>query len=397
MSFNVKEKHLQAAKKIVGEIGSLEQLAPVDFKAFWKDNERAVDDPWAKDCPQLPLGLTKMSSECVFAELAVPEDWHSHSHDEAFRLGLNRKYNDISEQVVGRRLLVERPQPEHHRQPQIKSLHDLFEAKNEWHSWSYWLRQSADNPEELTALLDRVENRLKNLREFLLPDNWEEEKKRIAAEGISLQTYRGQRGPITFAMSIYGVENLIFLIIDNPTLAARFRDTIIRSMLEIAQILDEEAGYNLDSAPHGWTWADDNCCSLNAEMYEFFGYPILKAIFDRYSPDPEDTRGQHSDSAMSHLLPLLGKLDLTWANFGPTVTVEEIRRHLPHAVIFGQLAPFTFSRNEQVNMVAETLRDFEMSKEKRGVVFATAGSINNGSRLSGLRLIMHTIQRYCRY
>jgi hypothetical protein len=48
-------------------------------------------------------------------------------------------------------------------------------------------------------------------------------------------------------------------------------------------------------------------------------------------------------------------------------------------------------------MVAETIRDFEYSRDKKGVVFTTAGSINNGSRLTGLRLIMSAIQRYCRY
>jgi hypothetical protein len=47
--------------------------------------------------------------------------------------------------------------------------------------------------------------------------------------------------------------------------------------------------------------------------------------------------------------------------------------------------------------VAELLRDFELTREKRGLVFATAGSINNGSRPTGMRLIMAAIPRYCRY
>ena len=207
MSFNVKEKHLQAAEKIVGEIGSGRQPAPVDFKAFWQDNEWAVDDPWAKDCPQLPLGIARMSSECVFDELGIPEDWHRLTHDEQYRYDLNRKYNDFSEQIVGRRLLNEQPEQASRKQPEVKSLHDLFEAKNEWHTWSYWLRQSADNPDELAALLDRVENRLEELPDFLFPANLAQEKTRLADEGLSLQSYRGQRGPITFAMSVYGVEN----------------------------------------------------------------------------------------------------------------------------------------------------------------------------------------------
>ena len=117
-----------------------------------------------------------------------------------------------------------------------------------------------------------------------------------------------------------------------------------------ARVLDEEAGYTTQTAPRGWSFADDNSCLLNADMYEFFGYPILKSIFDRYAPDPDDRRGQHSDSDMRHLLPILGKLDLHWTNFGPPVMPDQIREHMPRAVIHGQLAPFTFSRNDEVGI-----------------------------------------------
>jgi uroporphyrinogen decarboxylase len=100
---------------------------------------------------------------------------------------------------------------------------------------------------------------------------------------------------------------------------------------------------------------------------------------------------------MGHLLPLLGKLNLTGTNFGPTLTVSEIREHLPRAVIDGQLAPFTFSRNEEPGIIAEFLRDFDQARAHRGLRFATAGSINNGSRLTGMRLIMAAIQHFGRY
>ena len=132
-------------------------------------------------------------------------------------------------------------------------------------------------------------------------------------------------------------------------------------------------------------------------MYELFGFPILKGVFDYYSPNPEDSRYQHSDSAMSHLLTFFEKLGITGVNFGPTLTVSEIRRYCPKAIIHGQLAPFIFSRNEEVNMVCELLRDFEQGKESRGLLFSTAGSINNGSRLTGMRLLMAAAQLWCRY
>lgn len=340
-----------------------------------------------------------MSDECVFDELGIAADWHRLFHDDEFHADLCRRYNDRAERIVGRRLVAERLEGDRDpERPPVRPLSEIFEARSEWHeiSWSYWLHRSASDEDGLARLLDRVERRLENLREFILPPDWAERKRRFRESGKELPLYRHQRGPVTFAMSIFGEENLIFLIIDNPDLAGRFRDIILRAILERARIIDEEAGFAHGAPPRGWSWADDNCALLSPDMYRFFGYPILDAVFSRYSPGPTDKRYQHSDSAMAHLLPLLGKLCLTEVNFGPTLTVEEIRRCLPKAVIHGQLAPLSFSRNEEVNMVAETFRDFEQSREHRGVVFSTAGSVNAGSRLSGLKLVMAAIQ-VCRY
>lgn len=374
-------------------------LAPLDIERFWADDARAHAAPFAADCPQMPLGI-RMAPECIFVELGVEPDWRRLWHDDAFWQPLARRYNDQAERIVGRRLLDEKTNRfQMHRWPEIRQLHDIFEGRNTWHeeSFSYWLHPAAETEDELKALLDRVEQRLENLRASLLPPDWDEQKARLIAERGPIPPYRGQRGPVTFAMSLYGAEKLIFLIMDNPGLAARYRDVIIRAMLERARILDEEAGFTPANAPHGWGWWDDNCALLNAEMYEFFGWPILQAMFDRYSPNPGDRRYQHSDSEMAHLLPLLGKLNMTRVNLGPTISIDEIRAHLPRAIIDGQLAPFTFSRNEEVNLVAELLRDFEMSRAHRGVVFTTAGSINDGSRLSGMRLLMAAIQEYGQY
>jgi uroporphyrinogen decarboxylase len=186
-------------------------------------------------------------------------------------------------------------------------------------------------------------------------------------------------------------------VLDNPDLAIRFSDVILRAMLGLIDLTAREAGYTANNLPGGFGFADDNSCLFNPQMHELFGYPILKGVWERCSPKPTDMRFQHSDSAMGHLLPLLGKLRLTGTNFGASLTVSGIRRHLPGGIIEGQLAPFTFSRKEEENMVLEFLRDFDQAREHRGLRFTTAGSVNNGSRLTGMRLIMSAIQHFGRY
>ena len=398
-SIQTEPRHHELAAELVAETHANDGLPPVDLDRFYADQKVAREDPFGDHIPQCPLGIG-MNGLCVYDELGVERDVWRYQNDPEWRLKLNTAYNDKAEKIVGRRLLNEDPpDPDAatKQYPPHKKLHDVFEAENEWHAGSWWLQQAAEDEDELRALLDRAEKRLENLREFMLPDDWQEERDRLMDMGIKPPSYRGQRGPVTFATSIYGVQNLIFLLHDNRELAGRFRDLILKSMLGIARVLDEEAGYTPETAPRGFSFCDDNCALLTPDMYEFFGYPILKGIFDRYAPDPADRRFQHSDSDMGHIVPILGRLKLTGTNFGPTVMVDHIRKHIPTAVINGQLAPFTFSRNEEENIVAEFLRDFEMAREERGLVFATAGSINNGSRLSGLRLIMSAIQRHGRY
>jgi uroporphyrinogen decarboxylase len=392
-----KPAHGRLIDSLLAESRAHGGLAPVDLDRFWADQARAIAAPFCRDIPQCPLGMM-MSGECVYDELGIPEDFWRYNHDEAWRLSLNKAYNDKSEQIVGRRLLNEKPGPPPENQwPAFKPLHEVFEAKNIWHSGSWWLEQSARTPDELKALLDRVEARLPAMRDFLLPPEWHAAKPRLQALGVPSPLYRGQRGPVTFATSIFGLENLMFLLIDEPDLAERFRNAIRDSMLAIARVLDEEAGFTPETAPHGFSFFDDNCYLLTPDMYEFFGYPVLEALFRRYSPTPGDRRYQHSDSAMGHLLPLFSRLNMTGVNFGPTVPAADIRRHLPGAIIEGQMAPFTLSRNNEPQIVAEFLRDFDMTRDSRGLRFTTAGSINNGSRLTSMRLIMAAIQRYGRY
>lgn len=372
-------------------------LAPVDLDQFWEADAKAKRNTFANDTPQVACGVM-MSTEAVWDELGLEENWQRQEEDIAYRFNLNRQYNDISEKIVGRRLLSEIIPDPQKQYPKVKTLADIFEAQQEWHIWSYWLKESADSPDALDALLDRVEHRLENLRDFVLPENWDAEKERLMAMGIKPGLYRGQRGPVTFATSIFGTENLLYLIMDQPELAGRFRDVILRAMLGLANVLDIEARWD-ESCDwgRGFGFADDNCALLTPDMYEFFGYPILKAIFDRYASRPGDNRYQHSDSDMGHLLGILGRLDFTGVNFGPNIRVRHIREFMPNTEIHGTIAPFTFSRDDHMGLITEALRDFDESRECKGLKLATAGSINNGSRLTGMRLIMSAIQHFGQY
>ena len=367
-------------------------MKELNVDQFWADDLLAHQNNCFNQSPQIPLGI-RMSDECVFDELGEEgTPWMPIPRQQ--RIDLNKRYNDKAERLVGKRLLQESFPPQDANLPAVKRIGEVFGGQYIYHNETEWLTRSVHSYNELETLLDQVERM--DLRAFMLPENWEKEKRRVhECYGIRPALMRHIRGPVTLACSIMGTEQFLFLIIDEPDLARRFSHVITKVTLEMAAIMDEEAGTDAVQQP-GFSFADDNCCLLSPPMYELFGYPVLKEVFARYSPGPEDKRYQHSDSAMGHLLPLLGSLQLNGVNFGPTVLIPEIRKHLPRARIDGCLSPMTFMRNDREGIFREVQRDLKDALVHNGVNISTAGSINNGSSLESMRLVMQIIQNYGR-
>lgn len=375
------------------------ELLPVNLEQFWKDDAISHEENcFTLKAAQVALGI-RMSDECVFSELGEEGNPWGYTPYER-RIDLNRRYNDKAEKIVGKRLLNENFAPPDSALPPVKRIGEVFGGRYIWENGSEWLTSDIDTPEKLEAQLDKID-RL-DLREFMLPKNWEEQRKiKFEKYGTRPGRIHGVRGPVTLACSIFGIENLIYLIMDAPELAKRFSDTISDVIVKMTEIMDEEVKLCDPSAKNnefGYGFNDDNCCMLNTEMYEFFAYPILKRVFDRFCPEPHHSRYQHSDSAMEHLLPILGKLNFHGVNFGPTVTIDKIRKYMPKTRIDGCIAPFTFMNNDKDKIIAEVKRDCEMAKHfGKGVNLTTAGSINDGSSLESMRTIMWAICEYGRY
>jgi uroporphyrinogen decarboxylase len=367
-------------------------LRDVDLDRFWADNDVALCDPFAPDIPQFPLGIA-MGYEAVFSELGHPFNLRRLEEDCAFAQSAARAYNDKAERIVGRRLLDETAFAPSHRFPKVLGLEEVFGCRNVWESESWWALPAADTSAELEKLLDRVEHL--DVEAEMFPPDWEPACRRIYEQhGLRPFLKLDLRGPVTLATSIYGVENLIYLLIDAPQLALRFRDVIQHTAIAYYRICRRVS--DPQRLTPGFSFRDDNCQMLTPDMYEQFGLPILQAIFAEFAPGPHDRRYQHSDSDMGHLLDPLSRAGLNVVNFGPRVRFARIRRHLPRAIVHGTLAPFTFMRNDEDTIIAEVRRDMDEARATCGLVVDTAGSINDGSLLTSMRAVMWAIQSYGR-
>ncbi|MDR1507788.1 MAG: hypothetical protein LBI67_11870 [Treponema sp.] len=373
----------------------------LDVEQFWKDDTEAhKDNCFNPEAKQVAFGI-RMSFECVFPELGIEGHPWSDPPPE-IRAGYAKRYNDKAEQIVGKRLLREDYSASRVPFPYIKRIGEVFEGVYSIRENIEWLEGKIETPEELEALLDRVEKL--DMASFIFPDNIERELKKIYEQcGQKPDSFkldgRHIRGPVTLATSIMGVENFLLLNYDAPELVKHFSRVMGDAIFRRSRAIDEICGYNEQNKPRGFSFADDNCCLMTPEFYEEFGFPVLQKIFAYWSPEEDDPRYQHSDSAMAHLLPVLSRLKFTGVNFGPTVLFDEIRAHMPRARVDGCIAPFTFMYNDREELFAQAKRDCDMSAGRglRGLNLGTAGSINYGSSLESMRLLMQVIQNFGRY
>jgi len=379
----------------------------LDIEQFWKDEEKThLDNCFSKESPQIALGI-RMSDECVFAELGEDGQPWGYTPPER-RYELNCRYNEKAVKIVGRPLLAENKPLPKDQQPKVtipsyKQIGEVFGGEYVFDGQTTWLRGKINDPEALNKKLDEINALTRDseaFRSFILPADWNERCRAVyELYGTRPSQFTHIRGPVTLATSVFGVENLLFLYYDDEELFTRFADTIADVVIAYIDLFVKESGHTEKDFWHGFGFSDDDSNLLTPDMYKAFGYRVLKRVFEKASPNPEDFRFQHSDSAMGHLIPLLADFNLTGCNFGPTVTVQEIRKYMPKTRIDGQLAPFTFMRNNENDIIAEVRRDCEAAKENdlRGLNLTTAGSINNGSLLESMKVVMAAIQNYGRY
>lgn len=366
-------------------------LLPVDLERFWRDNTIALRDPFCADNPQAPMTLTTTEG-CLWQELGLAPD-PRYYQDPEVHVALNRRYNDKAEEIVGRRLLPEVFVPPEHQLPRPRRIEELFGSVivtvpgSDDIGGADWVMESIHTIAELEARLEYVE--ALDLSEVVFPPGFFAALERLHEEyGQYPELGGGIRGPVTAAMSLCGVENVILWLVDHPRIMERFRDLLAAKIVDLCTLLRRATGAPL----RGFRFADDNCAMLNARLYERFGLPIVQHVLGVFCPEAGDYRYQHSDSEMTHLLPLLARCQLHGCNFGPTVRPEVIRAAMPRTVIYGQLPPFTFSRGAPQEIAAAVARDIRAVGYDGGLVVDTAGSVNPGSRLEGLRAAMHAIQ-----
>jgi uroporphyrinogen decarboxylase len=361
----------------------MELTQDLDLEAFWAENAQCR--AFTTDKPRCLLSFSP-DDHWVFEFVDVPSTLRYY-HDKAYRDALHKQVNAVTLEYVGRAFF--REDTWEHAPRRIENLFGCEFSYRE--DSTPWLTPVTRDPDEFARVLDRAE--AIDMRSWALPEPYLEEWEQRKAAGKPLPKLGGgSRGPATVMTSVLDTDIVSFWLYDHPDLMRRFRDILAKGMIELNTVLREFSG----NERLGWYILDDNSHLFSPPLYREFCFPVLQRVMDVLAPG-DAPRGQHSDSAMGHLIDQQYELGIRNVNYGPTVDAGLIREKMPDAVIRGQTPPFLLRNGSPQEIRQRVIDDFRKAGATGGLEVTTAGSLAAGTGVGRMRWYMQVVQEECRY
>ena len=362
----------------------VEEILGLDVQAFWQENALCFD-PFSTQKPRVPV-VYHLGEDWIKSTMDVhPHDRFYLDHEYQQRLRL--RCDAIAREKLGRSI-----------GPGIDLGSPMYASffggqvvfpENA----PPWIEPVVLDPPRDVPSADRRMDRADLFEQGLMP-LWLERRERILKDyGVAINRGTGCHGSATMAAMICGTTQFAIFLYDYPDHMHALMDCIARTEIRYMERCRQE----FDLSMHGCSIYNDDAALLSLKMYMEFCFGVEKAFYDHFCPEIEDRRYFHADSAMAHLLPALNDLGIQAVNLGPTVDPQEIRRQMPHAVIYGQVPPFVVRNGTPQEVVAAARRDIEAVGADGGLVLTTAGSINEGTPIVNLLALMYAAHQYGRY
>lgn len=256
-----------------------------------------------------------------------------------------------------------------------------------------WLLESIEDPTRDVPRLIREMSRVDVLKRGVVPIMLEWRQRILEEYGVELHFGTGCHGLATLGSIICGTTNFIYWLYDYPDKMDALMQLFYEVNLEYMVRLREATGAPM----RGMGMGNDNVAFLTPDLYRKYCLDRERAWYDYFSEPGVENRSFHSDSDNTHMLCVLSELELSDVNLGPNVDVAVIRRHLPNAVIHGQMPPFLLREGTPAAVMARARADIEKVAGDGGMVLDSAGSINDGTPHENIRAMMRAAELFGRY
>lgn len=229
-------------------------------------------------------------------------------------------------------------------------------------------------PHITTPLLDNWQQ----VKTMLIPDPYSTGRMPILLEACQmlLEQDGGEHfvvgqvlGPTTIASQIFGIEKLIYLLIDEPEGFARLLDFTAQVTQSFAQAL-------FAVGAHG-VMVNDPSASPNVfpkEVFKAFIYPRLQSIFTKLKRSYSGANWLQITGNVTAILPSIAELEIDLVTIDSPVNLSQALQVLSQKTVCGNLNPLLFLKG-RLDQMAEALDGVIMQGRKAGYILGTGCEI----------------------
>lgn len=176
-------------------------------------------------------------------------------------------------------------------------------------------------------------------------------------------------GPTTIASQIFGIENLIYLMVDEPEGFTRLLDFT-------AQVTQTFAEALFAVGAHG-VMINEPSASPNIfpkEVFQAFIHPLLQAMFTKLKRNYSGVNWLQITGNATAILPSIAELELDLVTIDSPVNLSQALQVLSHKTVCGNLNPILFLKGRRDQM-AEALDEDIKQGRKAGYILGTGCEI----------------------
>jgi len=255
------------------------------------------------------------------------------------------------------------------------------------------MEPAISSPGDVPRLVEKMRTERDVLSLGLVPEmlDWRDRLKKLTGKPVPVGF--AVKGPATIAGHICGMTELMMYLTSHPEEMLELIKCIGRTTIRYVRALRRRAGLP------GVTlmMANDMAGLVSPQMYEKFFKPVEKRIFNALCP-LKQARFYHADSRMNHQLEHLRDLDIGIVNFGPSLTVKEIREKMPDSIIAGHITPIeVLAKGTPEQVIEEGVQNIADAVDAGGrIILTAAGSVNPGTPFENLKAMMEAPLEYRR-
>lgn len=229
-----------------------------------------------------------------------------------------------------------------------------------------------------------------------LPDPWSAGRmplmltaaKRIVEQDEEEHFVVGQvLGPTTIASQIYGIENLIYLIIDDP-------DGFLELLRFTTQVAERFIGALLTTGVHAVLIHDPTASPdvVSKNMFASRIAPHLKLLIERIKEKHQALVWLQITGNTSSVLPLISDFDVDLVTIDSPVNLGYALQTLPNKVVVGNINPMLF-RTKVKDQLSSTLISIREQGRESGYIIGTGCEIPPDAEYENIKYFLEMMGR----